>query len=180
MLRGELTNLRAIERPDVAALLLWLNQPEVMRWWGFGEALISRARIETEVEAWLDEERRTLRPAALMIDALDHSPVGLAILRGDRTRDRSLELSLLIGEPERWGQGLGTDALETLIDLCFDQWGVHRLTARSEAGNERAHRWLRRAGFQHEGTLREASFYDGQFHDQLIFGLLASDREETA
>lgn len=176
MIRGELTNLRALERPDAAALFLWLNRPDVLRWWGFGEAAISRSRIEEDIEGWLEDERRLGRPVAFIIEELNGEPVGFAILREERRLDRSAELSLLIGEPARWGVGLGSDALAVLIDASFDAWGLHRVAAKSEAANERAHRWLRRAGFAREGTLRDASFYDGAFHDQLVFGLLATDR----
>jgi RimJ/RimL family protein N-acetyltransferase len=165
-----------MERPDSAALFHWLNDPAVMLWWGFGEAVVSRARIDEEIEGWLRDERDRGRTVAFMIEDLDHEPVGFAVLREDRAQDRVAELSLLIGEPERWGRGLGSDALDALVDASFAQWGLHRLTAKSEADNERAHRWLRRAGFRCEGTLREASFYDGAFHDQLLFGLLATDR----
>lgn len=165
-----------MERPDAAALFHWFNNPGAMRHWGFGEAVVSRARIEDDVEGWLEVERTNGHPAAFIIEDLDGDPIGIAILREDRRQDRAVEISLLIGEPERWGQGLGSDALAALVDACFTEWGLHRLTAKSEADNERAHRWLRRAGFRCEGALREASFYDGAFHDQLLFGLLATDR----
>jgi RimJ/RimL family protein N-acetyltransferase len=69
--------------------------------------------------------------------------------------------------------------LSALVDACFAQWGMHRIAARSEIGNERAHHWLRRAGFQDEGTLRDASFFDNAFHDQLLFALLATDKVTT-
>ncbi len=179
MIRGELTNLRAIERPDAAALFRWFNDPAVMRFWGYGEGVVSLNRIQLDIDQWLEDERAADRPAALLIETLDGDAIGVAILAEERRQDRAVELSLLIGEPERWGQGLGSDALGVLVDACFAQWGLHRIAARSEVGNERAHRWLRRAGFQLEGTLRDASFFDNEFHDQLHFGLLATD-EDTA
>jgi RimJ/RimL family protein N-acetyltransferase len=66
--------------------------------------------------------------------------------------------------------------LETVIETCFDEWNLRRIWARSEAFNERAHRLLKRCGFFHEATLRDASFFEGAFHEVLVFGLLASDR----
>lgn len=179
MIRGELTNLRAIERPDAAALFRWLNDPDVMRHWGAGEAVVSRSAVETDIEKWLHQEQSLGHPAAFLIESLEGDPIGFAVLTQDRRQDRSVELSLLIGEPSRWGAGLGTDALEALVDACFCQWSMHRISARSEAFNVRAHRWLRRAGFTQEGVLRDASFFDAQFHDQLLFGLLESDRAGT-
>ena len=175
MIRGELTNLRAIERPDAAALFRWFNDQEVVRFWGFGEGIVSLNRVQADIESWQEDEARFDRPTALMIETLEGEAIGVAILTEERRQDRCVELSVLIGEPNRWGAGLGSDALSALVDACFAQWGMHRIAARSEIGNERAHRWLRRAGFRAEGTLREASFFDNAFHDQLLFGLLASD-----
>jgi RimJ/RimL family protein N-acetyltransferase len=179
VIRGELTNLRAIERPDAAALFQWFNHPLVMRFWGYGEGIVSLNRIQLDVEEWLEEEQAADRPAAMMIESLSGDALGVAILTEERRQDRAVELSLLIGEPHCWGKGFGSDALGVIVDACFAQWGLHRISARSEIGNERAHRWLRRAGFQLEGTLRDASFFDNAFHDQLLFSLLATD-EETA
>jgi RimJ/RimL family protein N-acetyltransferase len=177
MLRGELTNLRAIERHDDSSLYRWLNDPEVMRGWGLPAPVVSVADIQRRIESWLDDEAGRGRPAALMVETLDGEPVGLIILISDELARHAVQLSLLIGDADRWGQGLGGDALATLIDACFLHWHVHRIQLRSEAGNDRAHRLYRRLGFQLEGTLRDATWMDGRFEDQLVFGRLASDRE---
>ena len=146
-----------------------------MRYWGYGEGIVSLNRIQRDIERWLDDERVNDRPAAFLIETIEGDPVGFAIFTETRRQDRAVELSMLIGAPDQWGQGLGSDALGALVDACFAQWGVHRISARCEQGNERAQQWLRRAGFQREGTLREASFFDNAFHDQVLFSLLASD-----
>lgn len=177
MIRGERVNLRAIERTDAGHLYRWLNDPEVMRFWGQPEATVSLAEIQRRIEEWLEREAELGRPAAFLIEDLDGNPVGLLVTSRERLPHRSLELSLLIGERERWGQGLGTDVLETFLDVCFAQWGFHRVWLRSEAYNERAHRLYRKCGFTQEAVLREAAYVDGQFHDVLIFARLATAGE---
>jgi RimJ/RimL family protein N-acetyltransferase len=175
MIRGEQVNLRAVERPDAATIHAWLDDPEVMRGWGLGAAAPSLASVQRQIEGWLDDEARLDRPAALVIAALDGEPLGLIVLSQFRADGRSCELSLLIGDPARWGQGLGTDALRTVLAACFDDWNLHRVWLRSEAGNERAHSLYRRCGFTHEATLRDAAYLDGRYHDVLVFARLASD-----
>ncbi len=177
VIRGEFVNLRAIERSDAAALFRWFNDPDVMRFWGFGDTAISLNRLQTDVAGWLEDERDLGRPAALMIESLEQDPLGIVILTGERLQDRAIELSMMIGEANLWGRGLGSDALETVVDVCFAQWNIHRISAKSEVGNVRAHRWLRRAGFLLEGTLRDASFFNNAFHDQLSFARLATDEK---
>lgn len=172
MIRGERTNLRAIERSDAADLFRWFNDPDLMHFWGLGDPVVSLTEVQRRIEDWLDDERTLRRPAALVVETLDGESVGLVILGSYRPEHRSTELSLLIGERERWGQGLGTDALRAVIDACFLTWQMHRLWLRSEAFNERAQRLFRRCGFVQEATLRDATFLDGQYFDQYVFALL--------
>jgi RimJ/RimL family protein N-acetyltransferase len=102
----------------------------------------------------------------------DEAPVGLVILSEYRPEARSVALSLMIGECGRWGRGLGTDALLSVLDACWATWNLHRVWLRCEAFNERAQRLYRRCGFVHEATLRDATFCDGAFHDVFVYGLL--------
>jgi RimJ/RimL family protein N-acetyltransferase len=174
MIPGELVNLRAIERDDVPIVYRWLNDPLVMRGWGFGATARSVSDVARDVEAWLAQESALGRPAALIAETLDGTPIGLVILHVERPEARSLELSFLVGDPSRWGEGLGADILRTVLETCFESWGVHRLGVRVEEDNERALALYRRFSFQPEGRLREAAFRDGNHADILLFALLAS------
>jgi RimJ/RimL family protein N-acetyltransferase len=180
MIRGELTNLRAVERTDAGTLHRWLNDPDAMRYWGVPESTISLAETQRRIEAWLDEERNLQRPACFVIELLDGTPIGMVVLSRYEPKHRALELAVMIGEPGRCGQGLGSDALTFLIDTCFDQWNLHRLTARVLAFDERGHRLYERSGFRHDVTLREAAYLDGRHHDIRLYCLLASDRESAS
>ncbi len=177
MLRGELTNLRSVERSDGETLHAWLDDPEIMRWWGRGVAVVSRNLVQQEIERWLDEERTREHPVAFVIETLDHEAIGLILLSDMEPVDRSAELSILLTEAHR-RHGFGSDALATLIDAAVDQWGLHRLTARSEAANAAAHSFFEKSGFRLEGRLREARFVDGGWDDILIFGYLRGWEDE--
>jgi RimJ/RimL family protein N-acetyltransferase len=176
LIPGELVNLRAIERHDAPLLGRWFNDPVVMRGWGWSAPARSLQTITAQVEDWLAQEAALGRPAALIADSLEiaGAPVGLVIVRIDRPEARSVELSLLI-DAERWGQGFGTDILQTAVDACFDGWGMHRIGVRVEEDNARALALYRRLGFQQEGLLRQAAFRDGRHTDVLLFSLLATE-----
>jgi len=182
VIRGERVDLRPVERTDAAALHGWLNDPAVMRGWGTSAAAVSSTEVQRQIEGWLADEAMQGRPTALVIEtpAPESEAVGLIVLRGDRPEARSVELSLLIGDSERWGEGLGTDALQTTLDACFAAWNLHRVWLRAEAWNNRAHRLYARCGFVAEGTLREAAFLDGRFEDVLLFGILAAEWAASA
>jgi RimJ/RimL family protein N-acetyltransferase len=175
LLRGELTDLRAVERSDAGALHRWFNDPDLMHFWGVPAATVSITEVQRRIEEWLDDERVLHRPSALIIEGLNGGELGLVLLGRFDPLCRSSEVSLLIGERAEWGRGVGTDALTTVVDACFEQWGLHRLWLRVEAFNERAIRLYERCGFQREAVLRDASFHDGEFHDLYQFSLLATD-----
>ncbi|MDP9469265.1 MAG: GNAT family N-acetyltransferase [Chloroflexota bacterium] len=175
-LRGERADLRAVEREDAPDLHRWLNDPRVMRFWGSPAHTISRAEVQRRIEGWLDREAALGRPACLVIETLEGEAIGHVVIGEERAEARSVELSIMIGELDRWGQGYGTDAMETLLDVCFDAWNLHRVWVRSEASNTRAHRLYRRCGFVDEATLRDAAFLDGRWEDVLVFGILSHQR----
>jgi RimJ/RimL family protein N-acetyltransferase len=175
MIPGELVNLRAVERDDSPVIHRWLNDALVMRGWGLSAVARSALEVSREIEAWLAQEEPLGRPAALIAETLEGAPIGLVVLRVERPEARSLELSLLVGDPSRWGQGFGADILQSTLEACFDSWGIHRVGVRVEEDNDRALALYRRFGFQPEGRLRHAAFRDGLHADILLFGLLASE-----
>lgn len=176
MIRGELTNLRAVERSDTGLLHRWFNDADLMRFWGVPEPAVSLDEIARRVEHWLVDERTFDRPACVIVESLDAAPLGVAILSCFEPIHASVELSFFIAERDEREKGAGTDALVSLLSVCFDQWRLHRVSLQVEAFNERAARFFERVGFTREGTLREASFFDGAYHDQIVYGRLATDR----
>lgn len=175
MLKGELVNLRAIEPADAALLHGWLDDPDLMRFWGHSEAAISHAETARRVAGWIHEEAALGYPVAFVIEDLDGDPVGFALLGQVSPRHRSAEISLFIADPTRRGVGLGPDALAALVEAAFSGWNLERLTARCEAFNEPAQRMVRHAGFHEEARLREARYLDGAWHDIVAFALLRDD-----
>jgi RimJ/RimL family protein N-acetyltransferase len=172
---GEHINLRAVERNDAPLVQRWLNDPQVMRGWGWSAPARSFQGVAQEIEDWLAQEIAHGRPTALLAETLDGEPIGLVILRVDRQEAHSVELSLLVGDSSLWGRGYGRDILQTSLDACFDGWGIHRVSVRVEDDNDRAVSLYRRAGFSAEGRLRQAAFRDGRRSDILLFGLLAPE-----
>ena len=174
MIPGEAINLRAVERHDVPLLHRWFNDPVVMAGWGWSAPARSIQNVAGQVEDWLARETALDRPEALIAESLAGDPVGLVLARVDRSEVRSVELSLLV-DADHWGQGIGVDMMQTILEACFGNWGVHRIGVRVEEGNERALALYRRLGFIEEGRLRQAAFRDGRHMDVLLFGQLAAE-----
>ena len=74
-----------------------------------------------------------------------------------------------------WGSGLFLEAAKHVLDFAFDQVGVLRLEARAAVVNGRGNGALRKTGAVQEGVLRRSFHRGGQFHDQVLWSILAED-----
>ncbi len=99
---------------------------------------------------------------------------GAALLWAIDSHNRSAHLGLSL-RPSFRGRGLGTDVVLALCQYGFAVRGLHRLQVDTLASNAAMISAAVRAGFAQEGTLRGADWVNGEFVDEVILGLLASD-----
>lgn len=77
-------------------------------------------------------------------------------------------------------KGYMTEALHLVIEFCFGHLGLHRIEAACLPHNEPSQRLLRRAGFTQDGYARKYLKIRGEWHDHLLFSLLAEDFDAKA
>ena len=173
MLRGERVGLRARVESDVGVLHAELY-----------DDVITRSRADT----------RPWRPVSPTSDAApfrvsepgddwaDFSVVelaepgalaGSAILWGIDQHNRSAHVGISL-RPAFRGRGLGADTLRVLCAYAFRTRGLHRLSLETLSDNLAMIAAAESAGFRREGVFREAAWVDGDFLDEVVFGLLAN------
>ena len=76
---------------------------------------------------------------------------------------------------DRWGLGLGSEAVSTLIGFGFQRLGLRRIEADADPRNVASIRLLEKLGFVREGYMRERWEFDGEIQDAVCFGLLRSE-----
>jgi RimJ/RimL family protein N-acetyltransferase len=180
VIRGEQSNLRAVERTDARFVCDLLNEPSVATGWGTSEVPLSIHRIESDIEQWIASELERGFPTALIIETVERAPVGLLlVLTSDRPNQSLATLSIAICSTER-SKGLGADALAAVLDALFDEWGIHRVEVRCEAGNQPAIALYQKAGFVREAVRHRATFTGGEWGDQIVFGMIATDPRTIA
>jgi diamine N-acetyltransferase len=105
-------------------------------------------------------------------------PVGqVALLRVDWV-GRMGVYYLGISDPENWSKGYGGETTQLIVDYAFTTLNMNRLHLHVECDNEKAVKAYRRAGYVTEGTLREAMYADGRYHDFYVMGIIRSDWEK--
>lgn len=104
----------------------------------------------------------------------DGELAGEALLWGIDLHNRTAHLGISL-RPGFRRRGLGSDVVGVLCYYGFAVRGLHRLQVDTLAENAAMIRAAERAGFVIEGTLRRAAWVGGDFADEVILGLLATD-----
>jgi len=175
MIVGTKVRLRPIERNDLPRFVEWFGDPDVRR-----HLAIYLPFSLAQEERWFENLQGRLErqeDVLLAIETADGVHIGNLGLHGINWKDRSAELGIAIGEKAYWNQGYGTDAIRTLLGLAFRELNLHRVFLRVDADNARAIRCYEKAGFQREGTSRQAVFREGSYCDQHVMSILESEFE---
>jgi len=77
--------------------------------------------------------------------------------------------------PDHQGHGFATEAATVMLRLGFEVLGFHRIVGRLDARNEASARVLERLGMRREAHLRENEFIKGEWCDELVYAMLASE-----
>jgi RimJ/RimL family protein N-acetyltransferase len=93
--------------------------------------------------------------------------------------DRRAALAIGIEDPAYLGKGYGSEAVRLALSYIFST-GLHRISARVLASNDRAIACYRKCGFQVEGREREAALVDGRWQDDIIMGVLEGEFERAS
>jgi RimJ/RimL family protein N-acetyltransferase len=77
--------------------------------------------------------------------------------------------------PDHQGRGYATEATTVMLRLGFDGLDLHRMVGRLDARNTASARVLERLGMRREAHLRENEFIKGEWCDELVYAMLASE-----
>ncbi|MFI0426994.1 MAG: GNAT family N-acetyltransferase [Flavobacterium sp.] len=81
------------------------------------------------------------------------------------------ELGYMIA-PEHWGKGYVTEAVKTLLNFAFNSLNFHSIEAVIDSRHKASERVLQKAGFEREAHFKENFYYNNEFTDTVMYGLL--------
>lgn len=174
MIAGNHVRLRAIERQDLPLYVAWLNDSEVRE-----NLMQSTPLSQAQEEIWF--ERNLNRPP-------EEQPLGIEVQTSEGwqlvgncgfmqidLRHRNAEIGIFIGDKRFWNKGYGSEAMRLMVQYGFNTINLNRVYLYVFETNVRGIRCYEKAGFKHEGRLRQAIFQNGQYIDLLVMGLLRSE-----
>lgn len=163
VLGGERVRLRPVRPGDSELLTRIFTDPDVARWWGDPDQSVRNALNPDASEAGF---------------VIEVGSEGAGFIQCSEETDpmyRHAGIDIAV-HSDFQGQGVGKDALTTLVRHLLDARGHHRLTIDPAAHNERAIAAYKRVGFRPVGIMRRYERGpDGVWHDGLLMDLLAED-----
>jgi aminoglycoside 6'-N-acetyltransferase len=164
VLQGDRVTLRPLTRDDIPGLVAMMAEPEIAKWWiGYDEERLAGELLEDPHVTAFAVEFEGARIGVVMYS--EEPDPGYKYASVDVTLDTA-----------HLGQGLGSDALRTVLRHLFDERGHHRATIDPAVVNERAIAAYRKVGFRPVGVMRQYErTADGSWRDALLMDLLKDE-----
>jgi RimJ/RimL family protein N-acetyltransferase len=170
---GSRIYLRPIEREDVPLVTAWINRPEVTR-----TLRMTRPMNRRQEEEWGERLGRSENDLSLLIAVKETDrPIGATSFHHIDSRNRHAEFGIMIGEPDEWGKGYGTEATALMVRHAFETLNLNRIWLHVYEYNSRGLRSYEKLGFKKEGVLRQENFREGRYWDTIVMGLLRQEWE---
>ena len=143
--------LRPYKPCDAAAIVSWLRDETVFRWWGghrFGACPITAEAVNDKYLAHNGdcEEPDNFYPWVAVND--EGKVVGHFIMRYLKGDHKLLRFGWVIVDDSIRGKGYGTEMLKKGLKYAFEFLNVERITLGVFEGNEIAHSCYKKVGFK--------------------------------
>lgn len=171
MVRGQLVGLGPLRRDLAPVYQRWVTDVRVHRTLALPGLPMS---LEAELD-WLDGALKSRDAVFTIYELASTRPIGNAGLHAIDHSDGTAEFGILIGEPDVWGKGYGTESTRLMLSYGFDVLGLHHIRLEVYANNERAWRAYERAGFRRAGVLRQAKRIGRERVDVILMDVLSDE-----
>ena len=165
--------LRSPEESDAPALMPIMNDPEVTH-----NLLLSPAFSEEDVIEFIrnrnaDIENREKYALAVVLKG-SGTLIGVCSLVCVSWKQLNAEMVYWLGK-SYWGKGYMTEAARRMIQFGFEGLGLERISVGCFARNKASAHVIEKLGFKYEGCHRHKFLKDGEFQDELSFGMIRAD-----
>lgn len=171
----ELDSFRPLRPSDIAYFKEWVLDPEVIR---YSMTKFHRISNVEKIVDWFNSTLFDSKTFQLgIIDPSSKELIGYAGIAGLNEVDGNGEYFIFIGNKSYWGKGIASEVTKHIIKSGFETLNLHRIFLTASSKNPGAIRAYEKAGFVHEGKMREAFFRNNEYSDKIIMGILKSEFE---
>jgi RimJ/RimL family protein N-acetyltransferase len=170
VIQGNGLYLRPYTLDDAEAVLAGANEPAGRKLTGT-HATFTMEQVVTYIENNSGDDSR----AGFVICLPDGTVAGEVVINQIDPDNRSANIRIALFAEPYFGKGLGSEALRLMLDYGFGALNLHRISLGVYAFNARAIHVYEKLGFKREGVLRDALFYDGVYHDEIVMSILEDE-----
>ncbi len=149
------------DREDLRRWLIWIDETP------------DEATMATALQRMADN-RAAGREAVFCI-VWEGKPAGVISLHAISAIQRRAEIGYWLARCAR-GRGLATRAARALIEYGFEQLGLHRVAILCAEENLASRAVPERLGLTAEATLQDYFLHHGQFHNAIVYAIIAPRR----
>jgi RimJ/RimL family protein N-acetyltransferase len=166
--------IRRIQAADADACHEWMSDPQVARYEYWAPYTLEKTRAEMA-------ELARVTPGTIGVWNLHgaclketEEIIGCVLIRMNDEVNRQAEIGFHF-HPAHWGRGYAREAAAGLIAYGFETMRAHRIHGVADARNAASIRVMERLGMRREACLRENCFVKGEWCDEVVYALLASE-----
>ncbi|MDP8298560.1 MAG: GNAT family protein [Candidatus Tantalella remota] len=152
----------------------WLNDKEVCRENSHGGVVNTVEMTRTYVQS-VDKSENIA--AFAIIAKAEEKHIGNISLGNISWKNNSGEISILIGDKNYWGKGVGLEAYEMIIAYAFGVLGLYRLYSGMTVRNKAMIKVAEKAGMVYEGISKATLFKNGKYVDIVRYAIVKSNHE---
>lgn len=170
--------LRELERKDLVEINKWRNDPELISSLGAPFRFIN---LEVD-EAWFDGymTNRGSQIRCAITEGVSDNILGLISLVSIDYVNQSAELHIMIGDKKNQGKGIGTFAVDAMLQHAFYNMNLRRIELTVLENNDRAKHLYEKIGFVQEGVKRMARYKNGEFVNMLLYSILKEEYRQKS
>lgn len=164
--------LRALEPEDYKTSINWRKDDEIWGMLGGTKYFVSEAYEKKWVEDTIFNSC-DIKLAICLNDTQKY--IGNVYATDIDMINSSCTTGLMIGDREYWSKGYGSEAYRLLLDYVFNERNLNRAQAYVLENNIASLKMHQKVGYQIEGTLRQSTFKNGKYRNQVLLSILKED-----
>lgn len=165
--------LRRFTEDDIEAFATYRSDPRVARYqgWSAPVSLVAAAELVRELAAG-DPQQPGWFQYAIELRATRTLIGDIGVNLAENRIQAEIGFTIAIAYQ---GQGYAAEAIRRVLEHLFGDRGLYRVSADCDARNLPSARLLTRLGFRQEGHHLGHVWLKGEWTDDLLFGVLATD-----
>lgn len=151
----------------------WLNNPEVYRFLETGGNYTI-----VDLQGYLKEvtEKEDMLFWAIHLKE-NNKHIGNIKIDPINRKHNHGEYGIMMGDCMEWGKGYGKEASKTIIDYCFNELKLRKITLGVVERNTAALNLYKHLSFEIEGVYKKHGFYEGEYLDIIRMALFNTQYE---